>query len=89
MPAAFSCSFFSFREMKLQSFEFDLTDVIPTNVQIISHLVFFFMFSLILCGKKLLQGFMVFLVIFHELTKFWMIILCLWGSDVIHANEFI
>ena len=44
MPAAFSCSFFSFREMKLQSFEFDLIDVIPTNVQIISHLVFFLCF---------------------------------------------
>ena len=44
--------------MKLQSFEFDLSDVI-----------LFCIFSLDLWGKNLVQSFMVFFIIFHEVIK--------------------
>ena len=55
----------SFREvMKLQRFEFDVSDVIPTNAQKISPLVFF---ACKFYGKKnILQSFMVYFIIFHE-----------------------
>ena len=71
--------------MKLQSFEFDVSDVILADLEI-THLVFYFeILLLISCRRNLLQKFMMFLVFFHKLTKLtklrW-IKLCLGVNDV-------
>ena len=66
------CSVFpSFYEfLKLQSLEFDVSDVIPKITQKISPLVFFEYFLLILWRKILYKNFTEFLTIFPELMKF-------------------
>lgn len=43
---------------------------------------------LILQSNNLTQGFMVFLIIFHKVTKFGMVRQCLSVSDIIHKNEY-
>ena len=61
----FSCVLVNFRKiMKFQSFEFGVSDVIPTDIQNIS-LLFFLNFI----EKKPSVKFPVFLAIFHELMK--------------------
>ena len=61
----FSCVLVNFRKiMKFQSFEFGVSDVIPTDIQNISLLLFFNFIE-----KKPSVKFPVFLAIFHELMK--------------------
>ena len=69
--------------MKLQSFESGVSDVILTNAQNISSLVFFAYFLLILWKRNLYTV----LWSTYEVAKFWMIDLCFNVRDVIHANE--
>ena len=60
----------SFNEvMMFQSFEFDISDIIPASVQNISLQVFFHIFFFILCRMSFQQNFMVFFTIFQELIK--------------------
>ena len=55
--------------IKLQSFEFSVSDVIPANLRNISPL-FSLYFVFVLWRKSILVSFMVFLTILHELMKF-------------------
>ena len=72
----------SFNEViKLQSFEFDASDVIPANAQIISfHIFINFMENEL--STKLNSVFDHFSRT-YKVTKFWMIKLCLDVSDVL------
>ena len=76
--------------LKLQKFEFELSDFMATNVQKVSPLVFFAYFSYIFSERtpyKVLWCFSIHFSRTYEVTKFWMIKLFLYVSDIIHVNE--
>ena len=69
--AKFGGVLITFHEVvKLQSFEFGVSDVIPANVQNISPLVVFLcVFLLVLWRKNIVQSFMVLLILLREIMK--------------------
>ena len=76
--------------MKLQSFKVDANGAIPANVQNISpwfSLHIFANFTEKEPATKFYGAFDYFWQT-HEVTKFWLIKLCLDVSDVIHTNEY-
>ena len=75
--------------MKLQTFEFDISDVIHMNLQQISSLDFLHIFVNFVKKKPCTKFYGVsdHFSPTYEVTNFWMIKLCLNVSDVIHTNE--
>ena len=74
--------------MKLQSFQFEVCDDIPANVENILPLLFFFVVDFMKKEPKTkFYGVFEHFSQTHEITKFWMIKLCFNVSDVTHVNE--
>ena len=75
--------------IKLQSFEFSVSDVVSAIVQNISPLVFFALFVSFMEKKPPIKFYSVFnhFLRSYQVKKFWMIKLYLDLSDVIHANK--
>ena len=89
-PCTKFCSvLIKFQEViKLEIFEFSISDVIPGNVQNISSLVFFAFFVRII-EKKPIKFYGVFVQFWwtYEVAKFWIIKLYLDVHDIIHMNK--